>query len=305
MILDYPERKGKYLRPTVLTLTALSLGAEIDECLNTAAAMQISEDWLLIHDDFEDQSQERRGKPTLHKIYGNELSVNAGNALHLVMWEALIDNFSVLDQKRSIQILTEFQRMLTRTAIGQTSELILTLGKKIDIRDEDYYFIIDGKTSYYSVAGPLRLGATIAKADQAKIDILTDFGRNLGRAYQIVDDVLDLTSTFSGLKKQTGNDIYENKRTIILGHLMRNIKGEDKEKAIQIMLKKRDEKIPSEVDWIISKMHSVGSIQYAMEKARKFTTIATKILDEKLGFLKKPYVDDLRVLTEFILERKH
>ena len=83
MVFDYPRRMGKYLRATLLILTAKAIGiADHKKLLKTAAAMQISEDWLLIHDDIEDQSILRRGKPALQKIYGSELSINAGDALH-------------------------------------------------------------------------------------------------------------------------------------------------------------------------------------------------------------------------------
>src|SRR3989344_2606983 len=80
---EYPLRKGKYLRPTLVMITAEALGSDRKSAIKTAAAMQVSEDWLLIHDDFEDNSSARRGKPTLHKIYGPELAVNAGDLLHV------------------------------------------------------------------------------------------------------------------------------------------------------------------------------------------------------------------------------
>src|SRR3989344_7115050 len=92
IVREYPERKGKYIRPTLLLLTAEGMGTKEEIALQTAAAMQTSEDWLLIHDDLEDDSEFRRGKLTLHKMHGEKLAINAGDALHIIMWKILLDN---------------------------------------------------------------------------------------------------------------------------------------------------------------------------------------------------------------------
>lgn len=181
---DYPERQGKYLRPTLVLLTAQAMGVKVAETVKTAAAMQLSEDWILIHDDIEDNSDARRGKPALHKIYGTELAINAGDALHIVMWRM------ISDIKNSL-ISQEFNKMLLRTTIGQAVEQIWKEKKKI-LSKEDYFIIADSKSAYYSVAGPMRLGAIIGKVTPSQLNKITEFGFNLGRAFQMVDDILDI-----------------------------------------------------------------------------------------------------------------
>jgi len=99
MVADYPERKGKYLRPSLVLLTALAMGFPEEKALLTAAAMQTSEDWILNHDDIEDDSLQRRGKPALHKIYSKELAINAGDGLHILMWKMLLDNLKISSAK--------------------------------------------------------------------------------------------------------------------------------------------------------------------------------------------------------------
>ena len=160
---DYINRGGKYIRPTFLILTAEAMGSNRDFCLNTAAAMEISENWLLIHDDFEDQSTSRRGGPTLHLRYTPELAVNAGDALHIVMWKILQENIKVIGQEKTYQIMDEFYKMLSRTALGQTAELFYIHLNKFDLTYDEIYYIIDGKTSYYTIVGLMRLGAIIAE----------------------------------------------------------------------------------------------------------------------------------------------
>jgi geranylgeranyl diphosphate synthase type II len=86
---DYSFRQGKYLRPSLLLMTAGSLGLDIQKAIPTAAAMQISEDWILNHDDIEDDSQERRGLPSLHHQIGTPLAINAGDALHALNWQLI------------------------------------------------------------------------------------------------------------------------------------------------------------------------------------------------------------------------
>ena len=303
---EYPERQGKYLRPTLLLLACEAMGGNIQKALKTASAMQISEDWLLIHDDFEDKSLERRGKPALQRLFGDEQAVNAGDALHMMMWKILNDNPSSIGVKKTQLIHDEFYKILFRTALGQSTEISWFQGKNFNYTDKDWFFIADGKTSYYTIAGPIRLGAILGGANQKQLSLLADFGLQLGRCFQLVDDVLDLTSDFQGQKKQKGNDIFEGKRTLILGHLLRSAKKEDKKRIIKILSKTREQKTQKEIDWILDKIDEYNSIKYAQGIARKLRDEAKVIFDTKLGFLKhEPARSELKELIDFILERKY
>jgi len=145
------------------------MGAKREKAMITAAAMQISEDWILNHDDIEDDSESRRGKPALHKIYGNELAINAGDALHIIMWKVLFDNFSTLNKELAMKIIEEFYTMLSRTVLGQEIELKWTRDKRFDLNYEDNLMILESKTGYYSIAGPMRLGAIFARSSRASL----------------------------------------------------------------------------------------------------------------------------------------
>lgn len=299
IIKEYPLRQGKYLRPTLLILTAQTMGIPITKTLLPAAAMQLSEEWLLAHDDIEDGSLERRGKPTLHRIYGVEQAINAGDSLQTIMWKILADNSNP-------KILEEFYIMLSRTTIGQTVEIKWTQENRALFTDDDWYFVADGKTSYYTIAGPMRLGATIAKATPKQLDALTNFGIYLGRCFQLVDDILDLTSDFAGLKKQVGNDVYEGKQTAILGHLLRTSSQTDKKRLIQIFSKTRAQKTPAEISWVLNRMHHYQSIDYAKKIASSLKEKAYSIFKSDLKFLsKQPYRQYLETLITFVLERDH
>lgn len=299
VISEYPERQGKYLRPTLLILTAQAMGIPITKTLLPAAAMQLSEEWILAHDDIEDNSLERRGKPTLHRIYGVEQAINAGDALQIIMWKILADNSNP-------KILEEFYIMLSRTAVGQTVEIKWTQDNKAAFSDNDWFFIADGKTSYYTITGPMRLGAIIANATPRQLDAIANFGIYLGRCFQLVDDILDLTSDFAGLKKQIGNDIYEGKRTVMLGHLLRTASSADKKRLIQILSKTRDKKTSTEVKWILERIYHYGSIEYAKKLAASLKQKAYSIFKTDLKFLsQQPFRQYLETLITFVLERDH
>lgn len=180
---EYPERMGKYIRPTLVRLMADALGTESQKVIKTAAAMQLSEDWMLIHDDIEDKSDVRRGAPTLHKLYGEELAINAGDSLHMIMWKVITDI-------KIPEVSDEFYRILLRTALGQGIEQIWTNERK-KLTEDEYFFVADGKSAYYSITGPMRLGAITAGATQNEINRITDFGLHLGRCFQLVDDLID------------------------------------------------------------------------------------------------------------------
>ena len=306
IIKDYPERKGKYFRPTLIMLTAKTMGYSPQKAIKTAAAMQISEDWILAHDDIEDDSLERRGKPTLHQIYGKELAINAGDGLHILMWQALRDNLDIVGDKVGKKITNEFITMLSRTIFGQTVEIKWTQTNKQNMTDQDVLLILESKTAYYTIAGPMRLGAILAGANPDQLQAIYEFAKPLGYCFQIRDDLLDLTSDFEGLKKQTGNDIYEGKRTIMLVHLLRNVRKIDKEKLGKILEKSRQDKTKKEVAWTITMMKKYGSLEYGQKMATKFATQATQLFDKNLSFLaKQPARNQLLSGIEFVLNRKH
>lgn len=306
IVSDYPNRKGKYLRPSLLLLTAQSMGVKKELALNTATAMQISEEWMLNHDDIEDDSMERRGAPALHRIYGKELAINAGDALQVLMWKALVKNFSDLDIETSKKIFDEFIQMLNRTVFGQTVEIKWTKDYKKDLTEDDIFLILESKTGYYTIAGPMRLGAILAGADSDQLEKIYKFGVLLGRSFQIIDDLLDLTSDFAGLKKQQGNDIFEGKKTLMLIHLYKNASQNDRLKIDQIMSKSRDQKSQEEVDFIIGLMKKYGSLEYSKTKAVEFAEKAKRIFEKNLTFLnREPYRSQLLQIIDFITTRNH
>lgn len=304
MVSDYPKRKGKYIRPTLVLLSAQAMGFNQNIAIPTAAAMQISEDWILGHDDVEDQSLERRGKPSINCLYGNELAINASDNLHLLMWKVINNNILILEPKLAQKIYQEFFNIINRTILGQTIEIKWTQENRFDLSLKDILLILESKTGYYTIAGPMRLGAILGGATESQLESIYRFGVILGRSFQIIDDLLDLTSDFNGQKKQQGNDIYEGKRTVMLIHLLNNIDNKNKEKLKTILLKKRNQKTANEINWVIDQMKQVGSLEYSKKLATKYSIKARKIFETELTFLsQQPYRSQISDCIDFITTR--
>ena len=268
---EYPKRQGKYGRGTLVLLACEAFGGDARKAVRTAAAMQMSEDWILSHDDWMDSSEERRGKPTLHKMYGDQFAVNAGDALHMRMWRILVDNRDILDEKTTFRVMKEFLRFLEITASGQHLELSLMFKKPLEELDyKDYEDVVYGKTCEYTIAGPLRLGAIIAGKGDDVLNKLSEVGILLGRGFQIRDDLLNVVGDSKSYGKEIGGDIAEGKRTLMLIHLIKNTKGEERKKVLEIMKKERNKRGPDDIKYIIELMKKRGSIEFGEKKAEEY-----------------------------------
>ncbi|MHA2175018.1 MAG: polyprenyl synthetase family protein [Candidatus Hodarchaeales archaeon] len=301
-VADYPLRGGKYIRSSLIILACEALGGSRDDALFTAAAMELCQTWALIHDDIEDDSKKRRGKPALHYIYPVAQAINAGDGLHIMMWGLLARNLERLSPDLCTRVWKEFYNMLLRTVVGQSADLAFR--DSLDLTDDDVYYIMDGKTGYYTIGGPIRLGAIIAGydpiRDPALFEQINDFSINLGRAFQIIDDLLDLTTDFEGLKEK-GNDIQEGKRSILLLKLLQKADQRTLEKVQKIMTKPSGTRTVEEIDFILSLMKKYDIFDETRALAEE---LADKCLEtlEKLPFnqnSKKLF----NLLVQFLISR--
>ena len=305
MVRDYPDRQGKYLRPVLLLLSNEMFGGKEENALLTAAAMQTSEDWILNHDDIEDGSEERRGKPALHKIHGIELALNAGDALHMIMWKMFFDNIEILGLERAKKIFNLMYDILLYVCEGQYLDISWITYKKVDITEEEYYKMIDEKAGSYTIYGPMQLGAAAAGATEEQVNSIKEWGIPFGRAFMIHDDVLNLTADKEKYGKEIGGDILEGKRTLMLIHLLKNCTKEEKKKVIDIYLKKREEKTEEEKNYVIDLMKKYGSIDYAHKKSLEFANEAKKTFDKNASMLKDSFAKRaIRAGIDFVVTRE-
>jgi geranylgeranyl diphosphate synthase type II len=272
MVRDYPDRQGSYRRPGLLMLAGQVFGANIDNLILPAAAMQLSEDWILMHDDIEDRSEMRRGKPAIQNLYGFALGINAGDAVHMVMWRMLRDYISKAGIPKGGAVYDKFYDILEKTVEGQYMDCNFIFNiKKISGASEKMYFdVINKKTGYYTVYGPMQLGAIIAGADQATLDNLEAIGKPAGMAFQIVDDILDMTADEKVFGKKRYGDLYEGKITLIVLHAYSEATEAEKKRIDEIYVKDRPDKTEDEINYIIDIINKYSGLDYAREVADRY-----------------------------------
>ena len=279
MMRDYPARSAKGIRPVLCVATCRAFGGREDDALVTAACVEILQNWILIHDDIEDQSDLRRGEPALHRKYDERLALNAGDALHARMWGSLLQNTCELGAEKSLRVLEEFSRIVNATTEGQHIELGWVVSKSWAVDEADYFAMVSRKTGWYTVAGPCRLGAIVGGAAASELDKLLDFGLKLGIAFQIRDDTLNLVGDGDRHGKRSADDILEGKRTLILLELLKAATVDERECVIAIMDKPKTEKTAAEVGYVLDLVRRYGAVDYARAQAHRLLAEAFTVLD--------------------------
>ena len=272
---EYLARGGKGLRPALCLATCSAFGGEMDEALPSAAAIELFHTAFLVHDDVEDDSELRRGEPTLHRRYGQALAVNAGDGLAVFALGALRDNERLLGPGLAARVWSEFDVMARQTVDGQARELGWQRDGRIDLSPDDYLDLIMKKTCWYTTLLPLRVGALIGARGDVDLTPMLRFGFFLGAAFQIRDDVLNLTGAEAVYGKESRGDLREGKRTLMLIHLLAAAQPRDRERVCSFLALAPGQRSPELVAPILAMMHDHGSIQFADEFARGIARAAT------------------------------
>ncbi|MCV7256120.1 polyprenyl synthetase family protein [Mycobacterium hackensackense] len=239
LILDYPLRGGKALRPALSIAICLGLGGHLEAVLPTAATLELYHNAFLIHDDIEDESWWRRGKPTLHIDHGIPIAVNVGDAMLSLTLQPLLDNVERVGLGPALRILRAVAHMTRQTVDGQAIELEWVKSNAWQLDDADYLKMVELKTSWYSFITPLQAGALAAGADLRQLPALEALGRHIGAAFQITDDLLNLRADPEDYGKEIGGDLWEGKRTLMLLHALRCATPEERDQAVEILGRRR------------------------------------------------------------------
>lgn len=314
MMRDYPGRGGKGVRGSMCLLWCELFKGKREDALITGAALELFQNWILIHDDIEDESDLRRGLPALHKKYGVALSINAGDALHGKMWELLLSNKQHLGAELSVKILSEFCTMLNETTEGQQMELSWTTHANWDIKEQDYLLMVTKKAAWYTCISPTRMGVTLSSASSEHVDHdnlmagLINLGTDLGIAFQIVDDVLNLTAEPKKYGKEILGDLFEGKKTLMLIHLLNNCSALEKKRIIAVLSKPRQKKSQSEVLKVFELMKRYGSVEYARVAAKRYSESALSQYDKltsEYDVTGSQHYRKARLLMEYLTKRDY
>lgn len=295
---DHLSRIGKSLRPALCIATCRAFGGDAAAATKSAVAIEMLHNAFLVHDDVEDESELRRGQPTLHAAHGVPLAVNAGDMLNALSLRMLRENLADLGAKITWRIFDEFDHMMQESLEGQAMELGWVRDNRCDITEQDYLRMVLKKTCWYSFIHPCRIGALIATRDGIDLDRFNRFGYYLGTAFQIQDDLLNLTGDRKRYGKEIAGDLLEGKRTLMLIHLLRSATGSDARRLKAFLSRPRTARSAQDVDWILGMMRSGGSIDHGGLIARQFAGATLYEFTHAFGNL--PESDDKNFLGRMI-----
>lgn len=237
LMLDYPLRYGKALRPALSIAICRANGGPLSAVLPSAAVLELYHNAFLIHDDVEDLSVLRRSEHTLNRLYGAPTAVNVGDGMLALTFQPLLRNIDLVGLGKALRILRLIARMAQETAEGQMIELRWIRQARWDQDDSDYVRMVHKKTSWYSFIAPVIVGAITASMSVSQERILGQMVIPLGIAFQIQDDILNVVSEEANYGKDLNGDLWEGKRTIILLHALRSATRAERNKALSILSK--------------------------------------------------------------------
>jgi octaprenyl-diphosphate synthase len=287
-IADYlREGGGKRIRPSLLLLAAKSLGYHRSGTIQLGAVVELVHTATLVHDDIIDGASIRRGRPSANTTWGNSKCVLAGDWLYM-------QAFRIALEQRNFRVLELLIGLTQQMVEGELLQMEL-LGRIVG--EAEYYDLIYRKTAcLFHVSA--RLGAVLADASDETEEQLGDYGRNLGIAFQIVDDVLDLTASEKILGKPVASDLREGKATLAVIHAFERGAPGDRE-LIRTVLENRDLP-PAGHPELLAILNRHGSVEYALSAAYQYAEAARGAL---AGLPDSDYKRALLWMPDFVVGR--
>jgi len=283
---------GKRIRP-VLCLMGNELFDEIKpDAWSVATAVELFHNFTLIHDDIMDRAPLRRGMETVHKKYGDSTAILAGDVMQVAAYEQL----NKIQSSYLHQILGLFNKTARQVCEGQ--QLDMDYEKMEAVAHDQYLQMIELKTSVL-LAASLKMGAILGGAGERNQNLLYEFGRKLGLAFQVQDDYLDAFGDPEKFGKQVGGDIRANKKTFLLIHALETANEVQKKELKSLLETDREDKVQT----VINLFRDCGIDDWALELKNRFLDEAFQHLEDiaVLSARKKP----LKELALFLVQREH
>ena len=268
LVADYPARGGRMLRSSLCIAAARAFGANREDAIGTAAAIEMLHNAFLVHDDIEDESDRRRGLPSLPALHGVPAALNAGDALAILSLQPLLDNRMVLGPNVALDILEEATLTAKESVEGQAIELGWRRDNVLDLDVVDYLQMILKKTCWYTTIYPCRVGALIGTRTRPDPTPFIRFGFFLGAAFQIQDDLLNLLGDEARYGKERNGDLWEGKRTVMLIYALQQSTPHERAQIGDLLSRPRADRTVSEIQWLRRRMDACGAIGYASQLAQ-------------------------------------
>jgi geranylgeranyl diphosphate synthase type II len=283
---------GKRIRP-VLCLMGNELFDEINkDTWHVATAIELFHNFTLIHDDIMDRAPLRRGMSTVHEKFGESTALLAGD----VMLVTAYDYLNRISGKYVFSIISLFNKTAREVCEGQ--QLDMDFERLSDVRFEEYLHMISLKTSVL-LAASLKMGSILGGAGERNQNLIYEFGRKLGLAFQVQDDYLDAFGDPEKFGKQIGGDIRSNKKTFLLIHALETASPEQKKQLFQLMKGDQNNK----VDEVLSIFKKCGVNEWASELKSKYVAEAFGHLEDIAVLSKRK--EPLKQLALFLTQRQN
>ena len=282
---------GKMLRPALSLIVSEAVGGERENTLKSAAAIELIHTFSLIHDDIMDQDDMRRGMPSVHKVWGDDVAILAGDTLFSKAFEIIIGTEGTSSDQNNRALATVADACV-KICEGQASDM--GFEDRFDVSEDEYMEMIFKKTGAL-IAAATKVGAIMGGASDDVIDAMYEYGRLIGLAFQIQDDYLDLASDEETLGKPIGSDIGKGKMTIIA---IKGLANDDSGRLLEIL--KADGNSQDEIDEAIQILTNCGAIEYAHNLAQESVRKAKEVLEILDDSSSKQVLADI---ADFVLER--
>ena len=225
------EGKGKRLRPLLVLFAAAAAGGKTSGAYNASVAVELLHNFTLVHDDIMDNADKRRGKDTLHIKYDENTAILAGDSLLAVAYEYLLKDCG--NDCRSV--VGSFTKGLVEVCEGQSLDKDFETRKKVTIDD---YLEMIGKKTAAMLEMCCSIGGRLGGGSEKDVKALERFGRNLGIAFQIQDDLLDITGNEYEFGKFVGGDLVEGKKTFLFIKALQKARGAERKMLLDVIKKK-------------------------------------------------------------------
>ncbi|RPI72444.1 MAG: polyprenyl synthetase family protein, partial [Ignavibacteriales bacterium] len=260
---------GKRLRPLLVLLSAKAAGGSFGQVYNAAIAVELLHNFTLVHDDIMDNADKRRGRPTLHKKYDRNTAILAGDSLLSVAYEYLLKDCN----GKANDVIAAFTKGLIEVCEGQSLDKDFEISDNVSL--DDYKIMIIKKTAAMSEMC-CNIGARLGNGSAEEIKAASLFGKNIGIAFQVQDDLLDILGKEKEFGKKTGGDLIEGKKTFLFINALSKAENKDKEKLLRVIRNKGIK--PSEVKDYKKLYEKLEIFDDARKEIKSYTEKALKQL---------------------------
>jgi len=295
---DLLERGGKRWRPALMLMVYEALGGKAEEIAPLAVIPEVIHNGTLAVDDVEDESEFRRGKPCIHRIYGVDIAINMGNTMYY--YPMLVLDWINLPRDKKLAIFEEYIRMMLKLSFGQAMDIAWHRGLVEEIDENQYLQMTLFKTG--ALAGfAAKVAAIMADVEEERAEKLRRFAELIAVAFQIQDDILNIVGEEEKYGKEIGGDITEGKRTLMVIHALRNLPEAEAKRLKEILnMRTADKELIAEA---IDLLKRAGSVDYAKDISKKLAEQAVKVLREAVPESEER--NKLEALANFLITREY